>query len=253
MLTFFYKACTSILVIKLLHENRFLIEKVLLNILYKGIQLYSKCQIYIIPKLKYLYELYNSNSNSNINNYIQYYKNGFFYKKDLIKNVKNSKNNDILEIKNKLYDFVVYNEYQNKLINKVCISIFPFILNTKYEISNIKFLSFSLTIKNLIIDIILKNNIYNYYIVNNIINKTFIYYYLLYINLEKNKQIQEIIEKYNININTIKYKINFMDNNVNIINIDEKSEIIIKKDEYLINKNEVLEVIEEIDEDFVIA
>jgi hypothetical protein len=259
LLNLFYKACTSILIVNIIYENRLILKKVFINILYNGIHLYSRCQIYLIPKLRCLYELYNSytntntntNSNTNTNtntnklhNNIEYYKNKF-----LIKNEKINDNFMLLYLKNELYDFVVYNHYQNNILNKVCISIFPFILNTKYEISNIKFLSFSLTINNINIDILLKNDAYNYYIVNNIINKTFIYYYLMYINMDKNKQIQEIFEESKIDLNTIKYKIVLMDNNVNVINLDEKSEIIIKKNEYLINNKEKVEE----DEDFIIT
>jgi hypothetical protein len=140
-------------------------------------------------------------------------------------------NTDISDIKfeenpNCFYIFSDYNSASDNCVNKVLLYSQPF-TTSKYEVSNIKFISLELKLNDNTYKINLKNSELNYYIVNNIFDKNFFIYFL------KNYQIcsltVEDIEKID------KFDIKLIDQDVNIkeLEITDKKFILIKKDEYI--------------------
>jgi hypothetical protein len=99
--------------------------------------------------------------------------------------------------------------------------------------SNIKFLSFNVRYKENVYEIKLHNEKENFYTINNKIDKDFLKFQL------KNMGV-DVCEEF-------PYKIELIDHNVNIIELDDKHEIIIKKDDYEIVEKDK-EKIEDIEE-----
>ena len=95
-------------------------------------------------------------------------------------------------------------------------------LKLDYEISNVSFISFKITLDNGVeYNIKLKTNEYNFYVVNNEINFQFIKYYLnKYLNVRL--------------LDTCEYTINIVDENVNFISVLKNDSILIEKDTYKI-------------------
>jgi len=93
---------------------------------------------------------------------------------------------------------------------------------TKYEVSNIKFISINLIHNNNTYQILLKTPEYNFYIVDNIIDASFFKYYLVAMLKEKNNELD----------NNFSYTLEIMDHNVNMFTLNEKQSIIFKKDSY---------------------
>uniref|UniRef100_A0A6C0D7S5 Uncharacterized protein n=1 Tax=viral metagenome TaxID=1070528 RepID=A0A6C0D7S5_9ZZZZ len=130
------------------------------------------------------------------------------------------------------YDFIIFSDYDNisessDKINKVIYykdNESNSDLDYKYKICKFSFISITIQFiyknEERLHTIKLSNDYENYYIVGNKINRTFISYLM----------------KHNFNINleeaNYKYKITFIDNNVNIKNITENEEIIFNENDY---------------------
>ena len=91
---------------------------------------------------------------------------------------------------------------------------------TEYINSNIKFFSMVLLYNNNSYPIELKNNNHDHYIVNNILNKIFFKYYVIN-NL--NVEIKE---------DNFDYTVSIIDHNVNIIEMNSTSQLLIKEMDY---------------------
>jgi hypothetical protein len=134
------------------------------------------------------------------------------------------------------YDFIIFSDYDNisessDKINKVIYykdNESNSDLDYKYKICKFSFISITIQFiyknEERLNTIKLSNDYENYYIVGNKINRTFISYLM----------------KHNFNINleeaNYKYKITFIDNNVNIKNITENEEIIFNENDYEITE-----------------
>jgi hypothetical protein len=159
---------------------------------------------------------------------VEYYKNGdkdYMNINNLIQNLYNDNEYD------KKYDFIIISDHNHSknIINKIFVDNPIDITENKnycdYEESLIRFLSLNICYNNNNYTINLKDDKHNYYVVNNQINKQFIKYYLEYI-LNICTEIEDL-----------KYNMELIDHNVNIINLTEKDAIIIEKDYYLIRRN----------------
>jgi len=187
--------------------------------------IYSKCEIYIK-------KIYN-------NKQIQL----------LIKNIKKIINNDNFEIEvirsnkiilntNKKYinmyklpellvDFILFNDYTNTSdllpkTNKIIFyKIYKTPLNYNYTICKFSFISLIMVVDDITYQIKLSNDVENYYIVGNKIN-VLILSYLLKIQHNIIKKIQS-------------YTLTLIDNNINMITITEKDEILFNENDYIIS------------------
>ena len=105
-------------------------------------------------------------------------------------------------------------------------------LNKNFELSEISFIAVYLNYDNNRYHINLKTNKYNYYLVGNIINKLFLQYY-----------INTVLNNINFIIDDKKsYSLELMDHEVNIIYLGINDSIIIEKNSYHINKENLKEV-----------
>jgi hypothetical protein len=133
------------------------------------------------------------------------------------------------------YDFIIFSDYDNisdssNKINKVIYykdKDSNSVLDYNYKICKFSFISINIQFvqnnKEILETIKLSNDYENYYIVGNKINRIFISY------LMKNN--------FNINLEEVnKYKITFIDNNVNVKNITENEQIIFNENDYEITK-----------------
>jgi hypothetical protein len=232
-----YKLGISILIIQLIKENynnRNNFKEQIINFMYKGIYLYSKCQV-IYKKYVYLYvvSLYNIFNKLKYYSQIEFYDNGILISKSKIHYSQISSYKDIIKTKQLIepleYNFIIYSHHEKETCkkNKKCFDKFPNTFN--YEKSQIKFLSLQLLYKNQYFPIELISEKYNYYMVDNIIDKKFLFFYLY----NKITDIHNI----NIDIDNFVYKLELIDNNVNVINLDDNDIIIINKDDYTIINN----------------
>ncbi len=127
-------------------------------------------------------------------------------------------NQDYVLTKKPDYKMIVYDDNTNKVcfyrpINKLILD---------YEISNVSFISFKITLDNGVeYNIKLKTKEYNFYVVNNEINFQFIKYYL-------NKYLDVRL------LDTCEYTIHIVDENVNFVSVLKNDSILIKKDTYKI-------------------
>jgi len=115
-----------------------------------------------------------------------------------------------------LYD----KNFETGCINKIYYEQFP--VTREYKLSNINFMLIELEHEDEKHTIELKNSEYNYYIVNNYLNKNFFKYYLKNIN------------KVPINEDNFDYKVNIIDNNVNIFTLLPEQSIILNEEDYTI-------------------
>lgn len=135
-------------------------------------------------------------------------------------NKENLKNNIIYD-KNINYDFILYSHIINKVLYKTVPSDY------NYNILSYKFINTELitkTKKKLNLSFVTSN--YNYFIENNFINKEFILYFIKthYKDFFTSLQDDELIE----------YKMNIIDNKINIIEISSLNTILLKKENYVI-------------------
>lgn len=113
----------------------------------------------------------------------------------------------------------------NEGIHKICYYK-PFEnVSLKYDISDISFISFKITIDKKEYNIRLSTSEYNFYIVGNEINYQWVKYYF---NKYLDNNFMDINE----------YNIEIVDDNVNFINITQNDKIIFKKETYEIVKHE---------------
>jgi hypothetical protein len=153
----------------------------------------------------------------------------FFYQGNLVTSLDFDKNkdfttNNIVPLK---YDFIVCTNFSESIpINKICVSSMNHSTVYNFETTDFMFISLRLFWKenNYIIE--LKNEKHNFYIVNNVLDKHFFTYYLKYMltldNLEEN----------------ITYKLELVDQDVNILFLTDKDKIVLSKQDYTIENNE---------------
>ena len=122
------------------------------------------------------------------------------------------------ELKPKMYDFVLRNDYVKN--GKNCKIIYDSVDNikTEYEVSNISFLFFIVHYKNIDIEIELDTKQYTYMIVGNRINKKFIYYLLKNMGFAK-----EDLDKFDYSIQIL------TQHDVNFLNLTSSDELVIMK------------------------
>ena len=152
--------------------------------------------------------------------------------------------NDVLVSTNKkslyihnflLYDFIIFSDYErleNKCTEKVNKILYydlqKFPINFTYEVCNFSFISISVKIikneKEEVFPLKLSSHSENYYVVGNKINRLLVCYLL-----KKQHKIlcDEISEK---------YKLEIIDNNVNMLTFTEDDEIILNVSDYIVNK-----------------
>jgi hypothetical protein len=218
------------------------LEPRIITIGYNIIYFYSLYQLYfnkflsvVTPYLNIIWSsiltiLKQSNlicNNERLNNptkIISFYKNG----NELDKIVYNDINNkmeglnyfidELADEKN--YDFLILSDKKENsdCVNKVHYTECP--ETTEYINSNIKFLSMQLSYNNNSYPIELKNDNHDHYIVNNILNKDFFKYYLINVlNVE-------------ITDEPFDYSVSVIDHNVNIIEMNSTSQLVIKETDY---------------------
>jgi len=193
-------------------------QKVLYNLLY----LCSSIQI-LIYKIKNAI-MFKTITNSNIKN-IEY---------SYFESVNDFKIEEFIDFKKTFInnpELVFFKKPDSKMfilnegIHKICYYK-PFEnVSSKYDISDISFISFKITICEKEYNIRLTTPEYNFYIVNNEINYQWVkYYFNKYLN--------------NNFIGITEYNIEIVDDNVNFINITQDDRIIFKKETYEIIKHE---------------
>ena len=117
---------------------------------------------------------------------------------------------------------IIFNDGVNKIFYH---KPFENITSSKYEISNVSFISFKIFVNSKEYNIRLSTPEYNFYIVNNEINFQWVkYYFKKYLNINL--------------IDTTEYSVEIIDENVNFINISQNDSIKFKKETYEINKYE---------------
>jgi hypothetical protein len=111
-----------------------------------------------------------------------------------------------------------------------------------FEISDITFIALYLNYNDVRYNINLKTDDFNFYVVGNIINKSFIQYYI------KNILHHDIL----INTDEIPflYKLELMDHEVNVVELDNTQYIIIEKNGYRIDRNKKQNMLE-IQDDYI--
>jgi hypothetical protein len=132
--------------------------------------------------------------------------------KDTIEN-----NSELVVMKKRDYKMIVYND----ALNKICFYQPISKIDVKYEVSNISFISFKITIQDTEYNIKLWTNEYNFYIVNNIINAQWVKYYF-----------QKYLGKHLMD--TDKYTIDIIDDKVKQLTLTENESILIEKESYKI-------------------
>ena len=179
---------------------------------------------YILYFSKKIYNIINKNSTNEI---------------DIVKDsvvIESCNKTSFIEKKSLNYDFIIFSDYDNisessDKINKVIYykcKDSNSELYYKYNICMFSFISITIQLiyknEERLHTIKLSNDYENYYIVGNKINRIFISY------LMKNN--------FNINLDEAnnKYKITFIDNNVNIKNITENEQIIFNENNYEITE-----------------
>ena len=153
----------------------------------------------------------------------------FFYQGNLVTSLDFDKNKDI-RLNNIVplnFDFIVCSKInQSNPVNKICVLSINDYIVFDFETSDFMFISLRLFWKENNFTIELKNDKHNFYIVNNILDKHFFTYYLKYIlnldNLEEN----------------ITYKIELLDQDVNVLLLTDKDKIVLNKQDYTIVNNE---------------
>jgi hypothetical protein len=202
-------------------------ERLLIEISYNIIYLFSKCQILKNRACIKLNEVINSNEQLKQlvdNIYKKPVEPNQIYKINTNGDTTMNYYTDNFDYDEKCIYIFADNETKNDTgcVNMVVLRKQPFLTN--YEISNIKFLLLEVKINGNTYKIDLKSDSYNYYIVDNILDKLFFIYFL-------NKyQICNIV-----NDDTCKIAIKIIDHDVNTkeLEITDEAFVIIKKDNYI--------------------
>ena len=193
------------------------------NIFYVVINNYSKCQIMYNKLIK---QWTPKEEKEEIHAFsIDFCKNGEIVESVVINNklsdvVTENIKHDISE-----YDFIVVTDdlhrVQNIASSKICLKNKEQITN-QLDKSNIKFLSFDLHHNDKVYDVKLHNDKESFYTVKNKINKDFLKFQLKQMGVD-------VSEEFN-------YKVNIIDHDVNVVEVDDTHEIVIEKDGYQIQK-----------------
>jgi len=224
-------------------------QPLFVNIGYSSIYYYSYCQIQINKIKKYITpycSLYTKIIGTSFNDFLKR-NNLVFYpfifypctEKNKLTFFKNGTNvKEIPYIDNFIindipanYDFIEISDYSsdnNNFVNKICMVSIPSIEKIKYELSNIKFMSICLIYNEKKYDIYLSTEKYNYYIVGNVIDQIFLRYYLINILNEQSNAIPDDFQ----------YKLEVLDQNVNMITLTNIDSIVFNKDNYELIKRE---------------
>ena len=203
-----------------LSKNKY---NILANIAYQSVLYYSYVEINVKKQLNILYTF------PIVKNSIYKMKIYMFNEVELIKSnfvFKTCELKDLITYNKDYIDFFIFTDFYTS--NKIVSKDINFSLNV--EKCDYKFYIINVTISNVeLIDDEHKFLIQldDYYMVNNIINK-YLICFLIY------KQFKVYLDPENIN-----YILELMDNNMEYKSITEKEEIILKKDEYLINKRNI--------------
>ena len=225
-------------------------NEVFINISFKMLYLYSKSQILFNRINKDIIGIINHflNRNPNINNLIEQVKTSYncFINKTRTEttNTEFILNGQVIFETSKeritdgtrdlpsAYDFIVCSDTNNVCQNNMLvinkkIQKSTVINDFSYEISNISFILSEIIIGDKTIKVDFKTKDYNYYVVNNIFNEKFILYFL-------NKYYSYEIKDFKPE--TIKlFKLNVIDNNVDMCEFDKNINIQIQKDGYIKN------------------
>jgi hypothetical protein len=207
--------------------------EILTNVSYEVIRFYSKCQIFYNKNKKNIQTIIDSNPElKKIVNIV--YKNKV-EKNEILKVTNNSiyikkYSNDaekyFEEDKNGIYLFYDNEkEPENECKNIVVTHSLP--IKTKYEVSDIKFISIEVLLYNKTYNIKLQTDKFNYYIVDNVLDLNFFKYYLyIYGIFNLTQHDKETITKLNLKI---------IDHNINVKELEITNEkfIIIKKNDYI--------------------
>jgi len=179
----------------------------LINASYFLIYYYTKVEMYVKPKYKFLTDIYYKNTPHTIK--CEYIKDG----------VIGSTTS---------YDFVVYSDVLNnspivKIIKQIPI---PKGEKLKYELSNEKFIMVEFIVKDVTISMKFCTEEYNYFVVGNIFNHLFIKYFL-------SEHHGDFLRKHSITPEELnKYQLKIMDSNVISQEFDEKHNLVIEKNGY---------------------
>lgn len=156
----------------------------------------------------------------------------FFNQGKLVTTLNFDKNNKEINI-DKVplnYDFIVCadsSESKSIITNKICVSNIHHYIEYDFNFENtiFSFMSLQLLYKDNNYTIELKNDNHNFYIVNNVLDKQFFRYYL----------------KYFLNLDNVdddfSYKIELLDQDVNLVLLTDEDKIIINKQDYTIVNN----------------
>lgn len=207
--------------------------EILTNVSYEVIRFYSKCQIFYNKNKKDIQTIIESNPKlKKIVNIV--YKNKIERNEILkvtnnsicIKKYSNDTEKYFEEDKNSIYLFYDNEkEPENECKNIVVSHSLP--IKTKYEVSDIKFISIEVLLYNKTYNIKLQTDKFNYYIVDNVLDLNFFKYYLyIYGIFNLTQEDKETITMLNLKI---------IDNNINIKELEITNEkfIIIKKNDYI--------------------
>ena len=223
-----------------------------INIFYNLLYIYSIIQIKAIKIKQIVTPYYEIVNDILIENSIIRYDNvksivSFYYNGDLLKLIEYSfPCNQIFAsnlVKPEKCDLITIEEVSSKdgsQFNVTCLHNISENINVSN--SNIKFLSLECNYNNTDFNIELRTSKYNFYMNDTIIDAHFIKYYL--------KNILNV--NYYINDDNFTYTLNLIDHNVNCVQLSEADAIIIKKDDYIINKKdtnpELVNHVEEVSE-----
>lgn len=215
------------------------IQPLLIDICYKSVYYYSRCQIYFIrlrnallPHIKTICNTVMIAINGPIekpNFVLELYNNGKF-ENHIPFDAKPEKIQDIAFEKYKhLYDFAILSD--NSSANKLHLMYYQ--NDIVYLPSKVEFISMDIEYKSRVYPINLKTESYNHYITNNILNSAFFNYYLT-----NNHNVTDIVDPF-------EYKVYFIDHNVAVRDITHNEYIIFHEDDYEICPNDEESELEE--------
>jgi|LakMenE01Jun11ns_1017448.scaffolds.fasta_scaffold9882056_3 hypothetical protein len=199
-------------------------DNIMSKIAYETVMYYSYVEINVKNQLNLIYNI------PVVKNSIYKFQMYMFNEVELIKSnfvFKTCGLKDVITYNPDYFDFFIYTDYytSNKIVSK------NVNLSLNIEKCDYRFYLMSIELTN--VSLIDDENSFiiqidNYYMVENIINKYFICY-LIY-------------KQYNVYLDaeTVSYKLEIMDNNMDYKSITEKEDIILKKDKYIIKNYESL-------------
>ena len=209
--------------------NDFKFNKLIFNQINNLCYFFAYLEIYY-KNVKNLFYFFKNNilknqNKKNINYNVYFINNGSITLNIKIENENDFKNIKYKEIEETLnYDIIILNK------NKNCFTFYDIEelknvnLNDKEEEVKYSFINIELSHKEKIYDIKLKKkDEYNYLFNKNKINKYFFYYFL-----KNNCNLNEIFNE------DYKYNIELIDNNINVLNMNEKQELILCNNDYII-------------------